>query len=139
MSNYNPSYYLFNKDVKSFSRQSATSLYTYGSFPHSKIYSNNDRSFEPTEILSINPTLTPSQKIITRCPTAVTIEPSFIIKNNNNGLNETLIISICSASFGFILAAAFFYKFYYLKYKKRFERLIELDSDFGISSNELLD
>jgi hypothetical protein len=139
MSNYNPSYYLLNKEVKSFSRQSATSLYTYASFPHSKIYSNNDRSFEPTEILSINPTLTPSQKITTRCPTVVTIEPSFIIKNNNNGLNETLIISICSASFGFILAAAFFYKFYYLKYKKRFERLIELDSDFGISSNELLD
>ena len=135
MSNFNPNYYLLNKDVKSFSRQSATSLYTYASFPHSKIYSNNDHTFEPTEIIS---TLIPSQKIATRCPSTITIQPSFS-KNNNNGLNETIIISICSASFGFILAAAFFYKFYYLKYKKRFERLIELDSDFGISSNELLD
>jgi len=135
MSNFNPNYYLLNKDVKSFSRQSATSLYTYASFPHSKIFSNNDRSFEPTEILS---TLIPSQKFTTRCPSTITIQPSFS-KNNNNGINETIIISICSASFGFILAAAFFYKFYYLKYKKRFERLLELDSDFGITSNELLD
>jgi hypothetical protein len=135
MSNFNPNYYLLNKDVKSFSRQSATSLYTYGSFPHSKIFSNNDRTFEPTEIYS---TSIPSQKFTTMCPSTRTIQPSFS-KNNNNGLNETIIISICSASFGFILAAAFFYKFYYLKYKKRFERLIELDSDFGISSNELLD
>ena len=135
MSNFNPNYYLLNKDAKSFSRQSATSLYTYGSFPHSKIFSNNDRTFEPTEIHS---TSIPSQKFTTMCPSTITIQPSFS-KNNNNGLNETIIISICSASFGFILAAAFFYKFYYLKYKKRFERLIELDSDFGISSNELLD
>jgi len=135
MSNFNPNYYLLNKDVKSFSRQSATSLYTYGSFPHSKIFSNNDRTFEPTEIHS---TSIPSQKFTTMCPSTITIQPSFS-KNNNNGLNETIIISICSASFGFILAAAFFYKFYYLKYKKKFERLIELDSDFGISSNELLD
>jgi hypothetical protein len=135
MSNFNPNYYLLNKDIKSFSRQSATSLYTYGSFPHSKIFSNNDRTFEPTEIHS---TSIPSQKFTTMCPSTITIQPSFS-KNNSNGLNETIIISICSASFGFILAAAFFYKFYYLKYKKRFERLIELDSDFGISSNELLD
>ena len=65
MSNFNPNYYLLNKDIKSFSRQSATSLYTYGSFPHSKIFSNNDRTFEPTEIHSKS---IPSQKFTTMCP-----------------------------------------------------------------------
>ena len=140
MSNFNPNYYLLNKDVKSFSRQSATSLYTYGSFPHSKFNSNHYYTSEPTESIIIKePTTKPSPKFATRCPSVPVGFPSILIKSNENETKDVIIISVCSVSFAFILAAAFFYKFYYLKYKKRFERLIEVHSDFGISSNELLD
>lgn len=136
MSNYKTSYNLY---FKTFSRPAASGFYTYASFPHSKINENDYYTLEPTEFVIIKePTAKPSPKFATRCPSIPVVFPTIINKSNDIGTNETLIISICSVSFAFMLAAAFFYKYYYLKYKKRFEKLTEVDSDFGISSNELL-
>jgi hypothetical protein len=138
---YPRTYASFSLSIPMYHSSKYYSMYMSNREPTEKKYtsepSENDYTSEPTEKKY---TIKPSN-LYTKCPSIIVNEsfnPTVYkdIQNINveNKNNNVLIISICIVSFSLCFFVTF-YKFCYLKYKKKLERRKkdDLDLNFGLS------